>query len=191
MKSKRSIFLWRQKFGFICFATCAIFSALVIVQPIYATVYAGSVDPPTESNASLNIIGSFGPQDLPTFGGLHLIIDLSPDTAIPDTAINEEIVFQASPVTQEFTGEFESGINGSLIPITAELTFVLTFRTNRPSQELAILPKTGGGYTIENFFTSHCNFQCYDFAISGTWTVSGPTQEESGNFSHIIDGQNV
>ena len=178
--------LWRQTLGLIFLGTFIIFCLLGIAQPTYATVFAGSVDPPSESNAHLDILGSFGYQTLHTFGGLHVIIDFS-----TDTAVYEEIVFQTSPVTKQLTGEFESGIHEGLIPITMELTFALTFRTNRPSQELAILPKLGGGYTIENFFTSDCNFQCYDFEINGTWTISGPTQTESGNFSHVISGQEV
>jgi hypothetical protein len=154
------------------------------VSKANATGFSASLPPPAESNAYLEILGSFEYQQLSSYGKLDLLIDLN-----PDTAVYKEIIFKTLPETYVFSGEFESGFNGDLIPITLELTYELAFRTNQPSQELEIVPKQGGGYTIENFFTSHCNFRCYDFIITGTWTATGPTKTISGSFSHVIDGR--
>jgi hypothetical protein len=156
--------------------------------PLISTqVFTGSVPPPTVQNAQMQVGGSFGNQILEASGGLDLIIELS-----TNTAVYEAIVFKTLSQTKVFTGSFEKGFNEELIPISLELTYVFTFSTNRPSQILRVLPKTGGGYTIEPFYTSSCGFRCYDFSITGTWTAVGPTQTISGTIlSSVVNGYGI
>jgi hypothetical protein len=107
-----------------------------------ATAFSGSLPPPAEANAYLEIFGSFDYQHLSSYGKLDLLIDIN-----PDTAIYKEIIFKTLPETYVFNGEFESGFNGELIPVALELTYEITFRTNQSSQELAITPKQGPIHT--------------------------------------------
>ncbi|MCA9145054.1 MAG: DUF5050 domain-containing protein [Planctomycetales bacterium] len=153
-----------------------------------STLFHANVPQPASDNATLGLRGSFGNQSLSAIGGADLLVTLDPAQSL---ARWESLKFTSTPKTSTFSGNFQTGVGAGTVPVTLQVTHSVTIQTDRPSADLSLTAQPGGEYKLGDFFTSHCGFSCYDATISGTWTLSGPTETISAPFALQMRGNGV
>lgn len=168
--------------------TCAVLTGIWGILParVEAVELAGLVPSPLLDNAEIRVLGSFGEQFLRASGALHLVTDIT-----PTQLTYKSVVFQSGVRTAIFSGQFPSGFGGPIVDVVVQLDYGLTVQTDRPSPPRLLSPALNGFYDVEPFYTSSCNFRCYDLFITGTWSAHGPTQSTSGTISSAITDSGV
>jgi hypothetical protein len=144
-------------------------TAPAVAAPGRLALLAGNI-PINGTALQMDLSGSFGENQIVAAGGtLKVKLSLS-----SSDARFEQIELRTPFITRTFTGQFSPTFNKSPVPVELSLSFFVIVSTSRPSPQLALLPADGGGFRLDPFYTSACNFTCYQLEIIGTWKAKGP-----------------
>lgn len=97
-----------------------------------------------------------------------------------------DIAFKSQDIVWDFEDKVEVGIASPKVrSVKVHLDFNIYVRLDSLSRPLRLEPGKLGRFKLENFFTSECNFSCYDLEISGRWTISVDGVAQEGRiFTH-------
>lgn len=135
----------------------------------------------------MTLDGSFGPHELQATGA-DLRIEISMSST---SARYEQIEFRTPFINQSFSGSFASGFGGPLMSVQLDTSFSVTVSTTRPSPDLSLMPSSDGGFRLDSFTTSSCNFSCYQIEVAGTWKLTEAGSTTTGMISSIVSERGV
>lgn len=147
----------------------------------------GGVTPVSGPSIVTTLNGSFGDHLVQAIGGsLRIEISMS-----GTGARYEQIVFRTPFINQTFKGKFAPGFGSPTVPVQLDTSFSVAVSTTHPSSDLSLIPSSDGGFRLDSFTTSSCNFSCYQMEISGTWKVTEPDVTTSGVISAITSERGI
>ena len=141
---------------------------------------------PSEKEVSIELRGSF--ENVKVLGAGSLIVSLSTDKKI---ARYERIFFESDLINTTLYGRFTNTSDFKDRVVKLNMNFKVYFETKYPSKELAVLPKEGGGFKVEHFFTSDCNFSCYQLRIAGDWVAHVDGKKRSGKIDSFFSDRGL
>jgi hypothetical protein len=131
--------------------------------------------------------GSFGLQEIQA-SGATLRVELSMSSS---GARYEQIELRTPFIKRNFKGQFAPSFGKSRIPVELEISFSVIVSTIRPSPDLALLPSSDGGFQLDAFTTSSCNFSCYHIEIVGTWKATESDLTSTGTIRSVVSDRGI
>ena len=156
------------------------------VDPTRLVLLSGNI-PIGGTTLQMDLSGSFGQHQIEAAGG-KLKVELSLSSS---NARFEQIELRTPFITRTFSGQFSPGFNKPPIRVEVSLSFFVIVSTSRPSPQLTLLPLDGGGFRLDPFYTSACDFSCYQLEIIGAWTARGPDISAMGYIRSALTGRGV
>lgn len=144
---------------------------------------------PNQVTAIVTTLGSFGRKDITISGGA-LRIDLAV-SATDGLARYERLQMRTNFVEQTIDGDFSPafGQPPQRVKLSLALGAIVTMR--RPTGDLRIMPTAAGGFKIDDFDTSGCSFNCYNFELVGYWKLSKGSDSREGRIYLALTGVGI
>jgi hypothetical protein len=167
-------------------AGAGIDAASAVPAPGRLALLSGNI--PIDGTAlQMDLSGSFGENQIVAAGGT-LKVELSLSSS---DARFEQIELRTPFITRTFSGQFSPAFNKPPVRVELSLSFFVIVSTSRPSFQLALLPVDGGGFRLDPFYTSACNFTCYQLEIIGTWSAKGPDISAMGYIRSALTDRGI